>query len=223
MRSVKHGPQNVVNLSSVETKCCWACAAVQMTTVFVEVPQVLPGSANISLAIAIQQLLSSTNNFWSIYFIFFKFLDWTIYPTPPSILRHCTWVPQCSLAFGCHRSVGWPWSSSPWGVPYCSCRTTPSCRHKALLSSSGPDTLEKDSRLAKPNIAPVQWQAKLLVHPPRTCHMSHVACHVSCVTCHISRVPCHVSHVTCHFFFLFFYKVLKLIGGGSVINGAYPV
>ena len=35
----------------------------------------------------------------------------------------------------------------------------------------------------------------------------------------MSRVTCHVSRVTCHFFSD---KVVKLIGGGSVINGAYP-
>ena len=35
---------------------------------------------------------------------------------------------------------------------------------------------------------------------------------------------CHVSGVRCHVFFFFFSdKVLKLVGGGSVINGAYPV
>ena len=59
--------------------------------------------------------------------------------------------------------------------------------------------------------------------PPTTCHMSHVACHMSCVMCHMSHVTCHVSCVT--FFILFFSsdKVVKLIGGGSVINGAYPI
>ena len=43
---------------------------------------------------------------------------------------------------------------------------------------------------------------------------------------HMSRVMRHMSRVTCHFFFFFFFfldKVVKLIGGGSVINGAYPV
>ena len=57
-------------------------------------------------------------------------------------------------------------------------------------------------------------------------NVSHVTCFVSCVTCHMSRVRYHVSHVTCHnifFIYFFFYKVVKLIGGGSVINGAYPV
>ena len=45
------------------------------------------------------------------------------------------------------------------------------------------------------------------------------------ITCHVTSVTCHVSHVTCHNFFIYFVlvKVLKLIGGGSVINGAYPV
>ena len=44
---------------------------------------------------------------------------------------------------------------------------------------------------------------------------------MSRVTCHVSHVMCHLSHVMCQIFF--FYKVVKLIGGGSVINGAYPV
>ena len=43
---------------------------------------------------------------------------------------------------------------------------------------------------------------------PATCHMSRVMCHMSRVTCHMSDVP----------FFL-----VKLIGGGCLINGAYPV
>ena len=46
------------------------------------------------------------------------------------------------------------------------------------------------------------------------CHVSHVRCHVSHVTCHITDVMC---------FFCFFYKVLKLVSRGSVINGAYPL
>ena len=65
-----------------------------------------------------------------------------------------------------------------------------------------------------------------------TCHVSCVMCHVSHVTCHMSHVTCHMSHVMCHmsqFFLFFFYniffldKMVKLICGGSVINGAYPV
>ena len=35
--------------------------------------------------------------------------------------------------------------------------------------------------------------------------------------CHVSPVTYHVSHVTLLSFF--FYKVVKLVGGGSVING----
>ena len=38
--------------------------------------------------------------------------------------------------------------------------------------------------------------------------------------CHMSHVMCHVSHVKRDFFIIiFFYKVMKLVGGGSVING----
>ena len=53
--------------------------------------------------------------------------------------------------------------------------------------------------------------------------MSCVMCHVSCVMCHVSHVtcPCHMSHFFSSSFFSD--KVVKLIGGGSVINGAYPV
>ena len=60
--------------------------------------------------------------------------------------------------------------------------------------------------------------------PPSTCHMSCVTCPVSRVTCHVSRVMCHMSQF--FYFILFFFcfeKVLKIIGGGSVINGAYPI
>ena len=57
--------------------------------------------------------------------------------------------------------------------------------------------------------------------PNKSCFI----CHVSRVTCHKSRVTCHVSHVTCHIFSSSFFsdKVVKPIGGGSVINGAYPI
>ena len=44
--------------------------------------------------------------------------------------------------------------------------------------------------------------------------------HVSCVICHASHVRCHVS---CVMFFFFSDRVVELVGGGSVINGAYPV
>ena len=60
-------------------------------------------------------------------------------------------------------------------------------------------------------------------------NMSHVTCHMSYVICHMSTVMCHMSCVTCPIYFVifiyFFYldKVVKLIRGVSVINGAYPV
>ena len=41
------------------------------------------------------------------------------------------------------------------------------------------------------------------------------------VMCYMSRITCHVSHVTCRMsLFSFFFTELKLVGGGSVINGA---
>ena len=46
--------------------------------------------------------------------------------------------------------------------------------------------------------------------------MSHVTCHVSHGTCHMSCVTCNMSQ----FFIIIFFldKVVKLIGGGSVIG-----
>ena len=41
------------------------------------------------------------------------------------------------------------------------CRTTQSCRHKALLSSSGPDSIKKDSRSARRADCSRQPQARL--------------------------------------------------------------
>ena len=46
-------------------------------------------------------------------------------------------------------------------------------------------------------------------------------CHMSRVTCKMSGVRCQVSLL--FFFFLFYYKMVELVDGGSVINGAYPV
>ena len=58
----------------------------------------------------------------------------------------------------------------------------------------------------------VSWNFERMSTP---LNMSRVMCHVSCVTCHVSRIICHMS--------LFFSeKGVKFIGGGSVINGAYP-
>ena len=55
---------------------------------------------------------------------------------------------------------------------------------------------------------------------------SCVMCHMLCVKCHMSRVTTHMSSVTCHIFFYFFTnwcKLFKLVGGGSLLKGAYPV
>ena len=62
------------------------------------------------------------------------------------------------------------------------------------------------------------------VHPPphATCHVSHPTFHMSCVMCHVSFVRFQVSGVRCQMS-LFFYKVLELVGVGSVINWAYFV
>ena len=50
-------------------------------------------------------------------------------------------------------------------------------------------------------------------HPPNiTCHWSHVTCHMSGARCHRSQ-----------YYYIFFYKVVGLVGEGSVINGAYAV
>ena len=73
-----------------------------------------------------------------------------------------------------------------------------------------------------------------------TCHVSHVMCHMSCGTCHVSHVMCHMSRITClmshvmcpcnFFYFTYIFDSLvifdtvgDLVGGGSVINEAYPV
>ena len=64
------------------------------------------------------------------------------------------------------------------------------------------------------------------------CHVSHIMCHVSPVTCHVSPVTCHMSKNMLHVLnkeniYIYpsekFDKVVELVGGGSVINGAYPV
>ena len=50
--------------------------------------------------------------------------------------------------------------------------------------------------------------------------------HVSHITSHMLHVRCHVSHITFDMSFFpspFFRQMVELFGGGSVINGAYPV
>ena len=68
------------------------------------------------------------------------------------------------------------------------------------------------------------WGAEILKEcsPPTMCHMLCVKFHASHVTCQVSGVTCHVSSVIFSFSFLF-YKLVELFGGGSVINGAFPV
>ena len=56
------------------------------------------------------------------------------------------------------------------------------------------------------------------------CNMSHVPCHMSYVTCLMSHIPYHVYNIYfCFSYFAFLDKVVELVGGGSVINGAYHV
>ena len=70
---------------------------------------------------------------------------------------------------------------------------------------------------------------------PVMCHVSRVMCHMTRVTCHVSRVVCHMSKKNLLHFFIkkklkikknYLQKILdivvELVGGGSVINGAYP-
>ena len=71
------------------------------------------------------------------------------------------------------------------------------------------------------------WENVHLLSPVNF-QVSCVTCHVSCVTCHLSQVTCHMSPITCHLkkyiTILFFWeKVVRLVGVGYVINGAYPV
>ena len=60
-------------------------------------------------------------------------------------------------------------------------------------------------------------------------YVSCVLCQMSGVTCPLWRVTCHLWHVTCHvtqffgfiYIYIFFYKLMELVGEWSVINGAY--
>ena len=53
------------------------------------------------------------------------------------------------------------------------------------------------------------------------CHMSRDMCHMSRVTCLMSRVKFHVSLFFLIIYLFIFYKGVKLVCIGSVINGAY--
>ena len=61
------------------------------------------------------------------------------------------------------------------------------------------------------------WTFKRMFTPHT---VSHVTCQMSPVILHVSYVTCHMSCVM--LFFYFFYKVVELVGWGSVINRATP-
>ena len=69
------------------------------------------------------------------------------------------------------------------------------------------------------------WE-KAHIPPLFICQVSHVRCQVSHVICHVSHFTRHMSHVTYHIYLFFIYifsdKVVNLVSGGFVINGAYP-
>ena len=46
---------------------------------------------------------------------------------------------------------------------------------------------------------------------------------IGCAGAHISSVTCHMSHIYIYIYIYLFYKVVNLVVGGYVINGAYPV
>ena len=50
------------------------------------------------------------------------------------------------------------------------------------------------------------------------CLVSHVRCNMSLLICHVSLATCHMSCYTNFFLIFFFYKLLELVGEGSVIN-----
>ena len=78
--------------------------------------------------------------------------------------------------------------------------------------------------LSLPTIRARELKFRENVHPPPcvTCRMSCVACHESHVMCQMSHVMCQMSHVNIFHFFEGD-KLVELVSGGSIINGAYPV
>ena len=58
---------------------------------------------------------------------------------------------------------------------------------------------------------------KTSVHPNRKSQRAEILRECS------SPTTCHISGVRCHLFYFIFYKVVRLVVGGSVINVAYPV
>ena len=55
---------------------------------------------------------------------------------------------------------------------------------------------------------------------PVNCHLSPVTCCLSCVTCHLSHVKIYFSYQK-NYIYLYFLKLDKVVGGGSVIIGAF--
>ena len=90
-------------------------------------------------------------------------------------------------------------------------QTTPSLI-KTLTNSSFVKISSKHPHLETLRVRDLNFLENVHLPPSVMCHVSHVMCHMSGVACHI------------HFFLLLFSdKMLELVGGGSVINGAYPI
>ena len=92
------------------------------------------------------------------------------------------------------------------------------CLRTKLDFTEVPQALEWEQRLSQRCLY-FKSSTKLCVY------VSCVMCHISHVTCYVSYVTCHLSHVTLFFIYIFFTtkKVVDLVIGGSVINGADPV
>ena len=73
-----------------------------------------------------------------------------------------------------------------------------------LSGEAGENTwLPKTLKLVQPHLRITAAERMFTPH-----HVSHVKCHTSVIRCQVSQ--------------LFFFKEVDLVGGGSVINGAYP-
>ena len=92
--------------------------------------------------------------------------------------------------------------------------------HSSLVETSSEHLHSQTVRARK-----LKFWEKINLLLPVMCHMSCVTCHVSCVMCHVSLVQCHMSCVTKRKEKKEKrkkYKVVKLVGEGSVINGDTP-
>ena len=83
---------------------------------------------------------------------------------------------------------------------------------KQTRNSRGCSTITFDTHSFSQSVILFLQTFKISLHPNRKCSPPN---HFSHVMCHVSRVTYQVSHVT-----FFFYKVVELFGGGSIINGA---